>query len=249
MNIVIMGATSGIGLAVAKALAKRGVKIGAAGRRQDSLDALRREFPDNVETMQIDVNSSDAPDRLDRLIGRLGGMDLYFHVSGIGYDNPTLDPGRDAEIIDTNAVGLARMVTAAYRYFRHHGIRGHICALTSIAGLAPIGDMAAYCASKTCAQTFLTAMSQLSREQRSGVTFTDIRPGWIETPLLHADTSYPLAMPLDAIVPRVIRALVRRPRVAYLDWRWRGAALLARAVPECLWDRISIPYAAKTPLK
>lgn len=245
MNIVIMGATSGIGLAVAEALASRGIKIGAAGRRLDRLEQLAGKYPGFVEVMQIDICSSEAPKRLEQLAAKLGGMDMYFHVSGIGYDNLGLDPDTDAAIIDTNTGALARMVTAAYRYFRSEGKHGHIAALTSVAGCKPLGAMAAYSASKAGAQTFIAAMAQLSRRQGSGVTFTDIRPGWISTPLLHPDTSYMMEMPLDYVVPKVIRALVRRPRVAYIDWRWHAAMLAAKSVPMALWQRLDIPFSKK----
>ena len=238
-RIVIMGASSGIGLKVAEAFASRGVKVGLAARRTEALETLREKYPDKVEWESIDINSADAPGKLMGLVERLGGMDIYFHVSGIGYDNPSFDPEREAEMIETNAVGFARMLSTAYRYFRDSRRRGRIVAVTSVAGTNGIGDMAAYSASKKCAQTYMVALEQLAYDQGADVTFTDIRPGWIRTPLLKAGHRYPLEMNLEEVVPLFIRAIVEHPRVAYIDWRWGAVVALWRLVPDCVWTRLT----------
>lgn len=123
-RMVIMGASSGIGLAAARALASRGVRVGLAARRLGPLEELKQLYPDNVEIAEIDVNSSEGPARLRELIDRLGGMEIYFHVAGIGYDNPDFTPEREVEILETNSVGFARMVSAAYGWFRERGEGG-----------------------------------------------------------------------------------------------------------------------------
>jgi NADP-dependent 3-hydroxy acid dehydrogenase YdfG len=81
---VIIGATSGIGLEVAKLLLADGWRIGAAARRAELLQDLQKQYPEQVVTAVIDINDADADARLQELINRLGGMDLYFHASGIG---------------------------------------------------------------------------------------------------------------------------------------------------------------------
>ena len=74
-RIVIVGATSGIGLETARLCIRAGWRVGAAGRRQEALDALRAEAPAQVEVEALDVNHDDAPEHLARLIERLGGME------------------------------------------------------------------------------------------------------------------------------------------------------------------------------
>ncbi len=240
-TMVIMGASSGIGLAAAEALASRGVKLGLAARRIEPLRRLKERYPDCVEIEEIDVNAADAPARLNRLIERLGGMEIYFHVAGIGYDNPEFTPEREVDILETNAVGFARMVSAAYAWFRDRGTGGQIAAVTSVAGTNGIGDLSAYSASKKCAQTYLTALEQLSRTRGHKIAITDIRPGWISTPLLHEGQTYPLQMELDYALPRILKAIVRRRRVAYIDWRWGLVARAWRLLPNPLWTRLRIP--------
>lgn len=245
-RIVIMGASSGIGLAVAEALASRGVKTGLAARHTKELHALKEKYPDSVEYESIDVTHNDGPKKLEELIDKLGGMDIYFHVAGIGYANPTLDPHREAEMIATNAGGFARMVSAAYGYFRDNNRKGQIVALTSVAGTNGIGEMAAYSASKKCAQTYLVALEQLARKEKVDITFTDIRPGWIRTPLLDSDKSYPMEMTLDYVVPQVIRAIVKHPRVAYIDARWAAVCAAWKAIPDAVWAKMNVSPTEKS---
>lgn len=245
---MIMGASSGIGLAVAEALASRGVRTGLAARHTKELHALKEKYPDSVEYESIDITHNDGPKKLEELIDKLGGMDIYFHVAGIGYSNPTLDPHREAEMIATNAAGFARMVSAAYGYYRDSNRKGQIVALTSVAGTNGIGEMAAYSASKKCAQTYLVALEQLAHKEKADITFTDIRPGWIRTPLLDSDKEYPMEMTLEYVVPQIIRAVVKHPRVAYIDARWGAVCAAWKAIPDAVWARMSFSPTRKVSL-
>lgn len=235
-----MGASSGIGFAVAEALASRGVKVGVAARHTDSLRMLKERYPRMVEYARIDVSQPGAVEELESLITKLGGMDIYFHVAGIGYENLELEPEREVEIISTNSCGFARMLCGAYRYFRSHNGKGHIAAITSVAGTNGIGRLSAYSSSKKCAQTYMTALEQLSREENLDIDFTDIRPGWVKTPLLVEGLKYPMEMDLDYVLPQIIRAIVRKRRVAVIDWRWNIVVGLWRLLPNAVWTRMNV---------
>ena len=151
---IVMGATSGIGMEVGKLLAAKGWQVGIAGRRIERLQALITEgkttlqkgiSPDSKETslggitcyQQIDVTSPDAPAQLLELIDKLGGMDLYFHSSGIGWQNNTLDTEKELKSVETNGLGFTRMVDTAFNWFttHHHSrLKARIACITSIAG-------------------------------------------------------------------------------------------------------------------
>ena len=130
MKAIIVGASSGIGLEIAKQLLAEGWYLGIAARREEALLALKETAPDRIEVMTIDITHPDASERLLSLIERLGGMDLYFHSSGIGKQNRTLEPDIELQTMETNAVGFTRMIGTAYRYFAERG-KGHIAAITS----------------------------------------------------------------------------------------------------------------------
>lgn len=240
-KVIIMGASSGIGYHCAEALASRGVKVGLAARKTEPLQLLKEKYPDLVEYLSIDVTKTEAPGRLRELIRMTGGMDIYFHVSGIGYENTTLDPELEVNIFNTNTLGFVRCICAAYRYFSDNGIRGHIAAVTSVAGTNGIGRLSAYSASKAANQKWLVALEQLSNNSGAGITFTDIRPGWVKTPLLEKGKKYPMEMTLDYVVPRVLRAIIRKQRVAVIDWRWNILVGLWRAVPNFIYTKLNIP--------
>lgn len=242
-RIVIMGGTSGIGLHLAEAYASMGWKVGVAGRKEAPMKELKEMFPQQVEWLKIDVTKNDAPQRLLELIRNLGGMDVYLHTAGIGYENDSLDVEKDVATAETNVVGYTRMVDTAYRFFRkmsEKGIGGHIAVISSVAGTKGIGKLASYSASKKYQSTYLEALEQLAHTEGVDLAFTDIRPGWVRTPLLEDDRIYPMTMDEEKVVPLIIKAIKRRSRIAVVDWRWAVAVAFWRLIPGFLWVRIPL---------
>lgn len=246
-----MGATSGIGLRLAVRLALRRYHVGVAGRNQEILERLKERFPQNIEWERIDITHPRAVERAESLAYKLGGCDLYIHASGVGYDNPHLDPDTELQTVRTDVEGYTRMIDWAYRYFRRTGRAGHIVAITSVAGTKGIGVLASYSASKRFQQTYLEALEQLANMNHVPITFTDIRPGWIRTPLLSDGEHYPMEMTLRHATPRVLRAIRYGLPVVYVDWRWAILSALWRLIPGPLWRhlRIPIPHMGHNPKK
>lgn len=240
-KVMIMGASSGIGYHLAEMLASRNVKVGLASRHTETLERLKELYPENVEYMSIDVTLPSAKEKMLELADKMGGMDIYVHVAGIGYENLGLQPEREVEIINTNSAGFSRMVCTAYRYFRDNGVKGQIAALTSVAGTNGMGRLSAYSASKKFGQTYLVALEQLSHAEHAGIIFTDIRPGWVDTPLLKPGVKYPMEMDVEYASRLILKAIVRKRRVAVIDWRWNIVVGAWRLIPNCLWTRMEVP--------
>ncbi len=237
-RIVIMGATSGIGLETAKRCIAAGWRVGAAGRRSEELERLRGLAPQQVETEAIDVTDDAAPAALERLIERLGGMDVYLHVAGVGSQNPQLDPAVELHTVRTNIEGFTRMTTAAYGYFAAHG-GGRIAVVSSIAGTRGLGVAAAYSASKRFQNTYIDSLAQLARMQGSKIRFTDIRPGFVATALLR-NADYPMLMRPEKVAEKLFRALERGKRRIVIDRRYALLVLLWRLIPQGVWERLPI---------
>lgn len=235
---IILGATSGIGLQVALLLLEQGWRVGIAGRRRDKLQEILQRHP-ALQVTQIDATASDAPQRLEAFIQVMGGIDLYFHSAGIGFQNRALCPDTELRTVRTNAEGFVRMLTAAWHYFAAKG-GGHIAAISSIAGTKGLGAAPAYSATKALNQTYIQALAQLSRMQATNIYFTDIRPGFVDTALLSDGRSYPLMMKPQRVAADIVRAIVRRRRVATIDWRYRLLVLGWRLIPNWLWERLHI---------
>ena len=123
MNIIIVGASSGIGMATAREFLRLGHRVGVAARRTAPLLALQAEYPTQVVCATIDINAPEAATQLLQLAEDLGGMDVYLHSSGVGHENKELNPDIELDIVQTNASGFIRMVTAAFRYWTSRGQR------------------------------------------------------------------------------------------------------------------------------
>lgn len=238
---IIIGATSGIGLEVAKVLAKKGWLVGIAGRRQELLEQIQQEHQNIVATEQIDVTQSDAPDHLQTLIENLGGMDLYFHSSGIGYQNTELDMERELATVETNAVGMTRMVGAAFHYFEAHpGQKGQIAVISSIAGTKGLGAAPAYSATKRYVNHYLECLTQLCHIRRlSHISIHDIRPGFVRTALI-SGSNYPLQLDAAKVAQQIVKKIEQRRAIITIDWRYRLLVFFWRLIPRWLWVRMRI---------
>jgi short-subunit dehydrogenase len=235
-RIIIIGATSGIGREVAKLYIARGWQVGVAGRRTDELEYLRQEAPQQVYTETIDVTHDDAPTRLQSLIDKVGGMDIFLLSSGIGKQNPTLEADIELRTASTNVTGFIRMTMTAYHFFAKQGY-GHIAAISSIAGTKGLGIAPAYSATKCFQNTYLDALDQLAHMNGLNICFTDIRPGFVATPLLK-DDSYPLLMKAPDVATQIVKGIDHKKRTLIIDWRYRILVFFWRLIPRCIWLRL-----------
>lgn len=238
MRVIIIGATSGIGREVAKLYIAQGWQVGVAGRRAEELETLRKEAPEQVSTQVLDVTLEDASCRLQELIQKVGGMDLFLLSSGIGKQNPTLTPDIELRTAATNVEGFIRLTTAAYHYFEKQGY-GHIAAISSIAGVKGLGIAPAYSATKRFQNTYLDALDQLSRMNGLNIHFTDIRPGFVATPLLK-DDNYPLLMKAPQVATSIVKAISKKKRIMVIDWRYRILVFFWRIIPHWIWVRLRV---------
>jgi NADP-dependent 3-hydroxy acid dehydrogenase YdfG len=232
MKAIVIGASSGIGREVAILLQQRGWTVGVAARRLDRLT-------DFDVAAQIDVTANDAPERLSALIERLGGMDLYFHASGVGRQNRDLHEDIELNTVNTNGMGFVRMVGAAWRYMADHG-GGHIAVISSIAGTKGLGPAPSYSATKALQNTYIQALEQLSNSKKLGIRFTDLRPGFVDTDLLSGTHRYPLLMDKQVVARDIVKALDRHDHVRVIDFKWRLITALWRRIPRWLWRRLPL---------
>ena len=118
---IIIGATSGLGREAAARLVAEGWKVGIAGRRTAALEAFQNEFgKDKVCIATMDVTRPESVEALDALLSQTGDPDLFFYVSGVGFQNRELDEEKEIRIIQTNSEGMVRMVDHFFNYVRTH---------------------------------------------------------------------------------------------------------------------------------
>lgn len=133
---IVIGATSGIGRALAERLAAEGYRVGVTGRREALLEELAASRPGSFCYAAADImDPAAACAALERLAGELGGMDLCVVSAGTGDLNPGLDYALEEPAIRTNVVGWTAAVDWAYGRFEERG-GGHLVVITSVGACA-----------------------------------------------------------------------------------------------------------------
>lgn len=237
-RVLIVGATSGIGRELAIRYIEMGCCVGIAGRRVEELIKLQDLAAERVFYQEIDVTKEEAPTNLLHLIEKMKGMDLFILCSGIGFQNVSLDINIELKTAATNVDGFIRMVTAAFHFFETK-TNGHIAVISSVAGTKGLGVAPAYSATKRFQNTYIESLEQLARINNLSINFTDIRPGFVSTPLL-GKTNYPMMMNTEYVASKIIRSIEKGKKVAIIDWRYALIVFFWRMVPRCIWTRIKV---------
>jgi short-subunit dehydrogenase len=227
---VIIGASSGIGAALARQMAAEGWRLGLAARRLDRLEALADEFAPKAVVRRLDLAEPEqAMTVLDGLFDELGGADLVVISSGTGYPNPDLDWAPDRDTLSVNVVGFTAAAQAAMRHFLRRG-RGHLVGITSVGGLRGDADGAAYCASKAFQSIYLDGLRALASRRRLPITVTEAQPGFVDTAMMKAKNPFWIASP-EAAARDILAAIRKRAKHAYITRRWAIIAFLFKRLP------------------
>ena len=242
--ILLTGASSGIGEALALELAKRGATLGLLARRGDLLRDLAARCEEAGGTARVfaaDVTDAAAIQlAADKLREEFGRIDILIANAGIGGNNPetrTLRPDAVKNVIDINLLGAANAVYAVLPQMLDRG-QGHLVAISSLAGFRGLPKSAAYSASKAGMTAFFESvrLDMLGK----GIDVTIIQPGFIKTPLTAGRKSkLPFLMELDEAIPRFIRAIERKKKFAAFPWPLAMVVRAGQIFPAWLYDRIA----------
>lgn len=220
MKAIVIGASSGIGWALAKVLAENGYEVGLVGRRVDKLLDLQKEIQTNSYIAQIDVTkTSEAKEALGRLIHDMKGVDLIIVNAGVCHYNPGFDWGPEEATILTNVLGFAAMAHSAMNYFWKRGV-GHLVGISSISALRGESDSPSYSASKAFVSNFLEGLRLKAFEQKKKIYITDIQPGWVDTVMAEGAKTFWMASP-ETAAAQIYSAIKRKRAHAYVTRRWR----------------------------
>ena len=237
MNIIIFGATSGIGKALYENYATDGNRIGIASRRTHLLDELRHEYPSGTLTATADITKQDEAEQAIRLLcQRLGDIDLAIVCSGIGELNPSLDYTLEQPTIETNVMGWTFVIDSFYRLFEQQG-HGHLVAITSAGGLRGEPMAPAYSATKAYQINYMEALRKKAYKAGSAIIVTDIRPGLVDTAMAKGDGLF-WVMPTRKVANQICTAIRRKKSKAYVTKRWHVLAIINKFLPFCLYKRL-----------
>lgn len=230
-NIIIIGASSGIGRELARVFSDNDYIVGITARRLELLSGMKKELPGILAIKRMDVaNPNEAINIFEELIKEMGGVDIVVINAGVGFINPDLVWEKEKSTIDVNVTGFAAMANVAMKYFVGQG-SGHIVGISSIAAIR--GDLyaPAYSASKAFVSNYLEALRLRVKKKKMPITVTDIQPGFVDTAMAQGDGLFWVAPPRKAAM-QIFCVIKKKREHAYITKRWRIIAWLFKIMPE-----------------
>jgi short-subunit dehydrogenase len=237
MNIIIIGATSGIGNGLLKEYATSENKVGIVGRRKDILKEIEADYPANIFPFAADITQTDQTDRaITYFQSKLATIDLVFVCSGTGELNPLLDFKLEYPTLQTNVVGWTYLMDCFYNILRQQGF-GHLVAITSIGGLRGEAQAPAYSASKAYQINYLEAMRKKAYKECRAVNITDIRPGLVDTRMAKGENLF-WVMPVEKVVSQIADGIKQKKSKVYITKRWHILAIINKNLPYFLYKKM-----------
>ena len=234
-TVVITGASSGIGAALAKEFAGRGYNLALCARRTERLADLKSELSNahsniKVVTAALDVNDLDSvPSIFNNLKQELGTLDVVIANAGITGVRRTGsgDLSVDKAVLQTNLYGAIATIDAAVAIFRDQGF-GHIVGISSFSAFRGIPGSAAYSASKAALTNYLQAVgTELFRKK---IKTTAIHPGFIKTEIDENIDKFPFVIEADKAACTMANAIEKgKSDIVVPSWPW---ALLRNVMPK-----------------
>jgi short-subunit dehydrogenase len=235
-SVVITGASSGIGAALAREFANRGYNIALCARRVEKLESLKQELSQKNSHIQVisaalDVNELETvPTVLNALKSSLGTIDIVVANAGITgvRRTGTGDLTIDKSILQTNLYGAIATIDAAVAIFREQGF-GHIVGMSSFSAFRGIPGSAAYSASKAAVTNYLQAVgTELYRKKDIKVTV--IHPGFIRTEIDDNIDKFPFVIDADKAANTMVNAIEKgKTDIVVPSWPW---AILRKVMPK-----------------
>ncbi|MDE5739170.1 MAG: SDR family NAD(P)-dependent oxidoreductase [Bacteroidaceae bacterium] len=218
MNILIIGATSGIGYRLWQHYSSQENKVAVMGRRKDVLDAMAQAVPSHTVGVQCDIADVESFNAgFNQIVEHFKALDLVVVCAGIGDLNPDLDVNTELAVIKTNVDGWTNCVDAAYHHFATQK-HGHLVTITSVGGLQPTPIAPSYSASKAFQINYTKSLQKKAKGSR--IVVTEIRPGLVDTRMAKGDGLF-WVMPLDKVTKSIIKAIETKRSQAIITGRWR----------------------------
>lgn len=244
---ILTGASSGIGLELARELAKRGYDLALLARRADQLEALARELPTRAVAIPCDVIDPGAVrDAVRRGEQELGGpFDLAIANAGVSIPNHASRFSiADAEqVIRVNVLGVMYLYDAVIGGMIERK-QGRFVGIASVAGLRGLPTSGPYSASKAAVQAFLEAAR--IELVPYGVGVTVVNPGFVVTEMTEKNRFHmPFLMKAPRAANIIANGIERGKRVVEFPRRMSLAMRITRLLPDAIYERIMVPYARR----
>ncbi|PJZ57126.1 SDR family oxidoreductase [Leptospira barantonii] len=245
-NVIITGASSGIGKELAKLYALAGANVALTARRKDSLKKIAEELKSagakgKILFAPLDVSDTDQNFKvIPKLAKELGGLDLIILNAGISttssYGGRSFEA--DRAVIETNLIGAMAGVEAVLPIFQKQK-SGQIVAISSVASFRGLPGSASYSSSKAGLSTYMEALR--GEIKRFRISVTVIHPGFIDTPINNQMKSRPFVVPVEKGAQKIYKRIENNVLSATVPWfPWAFVGYLMKWIPEFLWSKITL---------
>lgn len=245
--IVITGASSGLGSALARHYAGHGATVSLIARRANALEQLGREFPGHCAIQAVDVRDAKAMQQAAGVFcSQYGPPEIVIANAGISVGTLTERP-EDTQIfrdvIDTNVIGLVNTFQPFIAAMRQRG-SGILVGIASVAGYRGLPGAGAYAASKAAAISYLEGLRVELRG--SGIAVITICPGYIDTAMTSRNPYWmPFMMTAETAAEKIAGIIRRRKTYAVIPWQMAIVARLMHVLPRCIYDPLSSKFGYK----
>jgi NAD(P)-dependent dehydrogenase (short-subunit alcohol dehydrogenase family) len=238
LRVVISGASSGLGLALAQHYLQQGAHVAACARRADLLQSLSEQFPGQVTCYPLDVRDAAALQAAaQHFIAQVGVPDIIIANAGVSSGTLTEyaeDIHAFQQVMDINVMGVVKTFQPFISSMRAAG-SGTLVGVASVAGFRGLPGAGAYSASKAALISYLESLRV--ELHGSGVSVVTLCPGYIETPMTAINPyAMPFILPADKAAQRIARAIKSRKSFAVVPWQMGLVGSLLKVLPNWLYD-------------
>jgi NAD(P)-dependent dehydrogenase (short-subunit alcohol dehydrogenase family) len=231
-RVWIIGASTGIGAALARELVGRDVAVAVSARRADKLRAVAG---DRMTAVPLDITDADqVPHALDQVVKELGGLDIvvlsagYWQQMGADFDVESFQ-----RHLAVNLGGFANCLGPVIPYFRDQGA-GMIVGISSVAGYRGLPGSEAYGATKAAQINLLEALRV--RLRPDGIDVLTVCPGFVETEMTSQNTfPMPFMISAEAAARAIADGMARQSARIVFPWQMAVLMKVATLVPDRLW--------------
>jgi hypothetical protein len=240
LRVIVTGASSGIGAALARCYAARGAILGLMARRQAELARLAGELSVPCEIYPLDVRDGAALAVAARdFIGKHGCPDIVIANAGVSLGTLTEhaeDVAAFQDVLDINVMGMVKVFQPFVTAMRERG-SGTFAGIASVAGYRGLPGAAAYSASKAAAIAYLESLRVELRG--SGVKVVTLCPGYIATPMTEKNPyRMPFLMSADAAASKMAALIARGSAFSVIPWQMAVIARILHVMPDWVYDRL-----------
>lgn len=233
---IIIGASSGIGAALAQQLANDGWQLGLMARRTDAMESIAKDFPVPATIRYLDLSDyTQSMEAFRTMVADMGAVDVVIANSGINFLFP--DATQTEAVIRVNVLGLVGCMEHAKDHFLQQGY-GHLVCITSIAGIRGSGPSPVYGASKAFLINYLEGLRKQVHRKGHNLSITDVRPGYVATDMTAGQKGLFWLTPQEEAARQIRQAIAAKKQIIYVSPRWKLVALVLRLIPYSLYKHV-----------